>query len=316
MLSLILLLSVAAQALASPSLQKRDVQVIGAVQSKILNPDGPKDQRPEEDGGHFQGDISLNKGQDASNRNALKNEQQHWPKGSVCYMFDNGVSDASKTAVKNAIADFEKYSCIRFHTYDGKEKDCIKIIENDSGCWSKLGKVGGIQPLSLSGNGCRVKGVAIHEIMHALGFDHEQNRFDRDKYLNVLMENIVEQDKDQFKQGSEKFFTTLDYPYDYSSVMHYGPYYFSKNDKKTMDPIKPNTFIGNRQGFSELDVKKLNKLYKCSGNYAKVINPDTTCPHGDDLDPNCPELKKTPQIKAANCANKQNQRACPRTCLC
>jgi len=46
--------------------------------------------------------------------------------------------------------------------------------------------------VSLQSPGCMWSGVASHEIMHALGFVHEQSRSDRDHYVSVLWENIIE----------------------------------------------------------------------------------------------------------------------------
>ena len=82
-----------------------------------------------------------------------------------------------------------------------EERTCIKFVEQTSeksfllfkqlkGCFSAIGVQGrGAQPVSI-GVGCGVKPVVIHEIMHALGFVHEQSRLDRDNYVDVLRTRV------------------------------------------------------------------------------------------------------------------------------
>ncbi len=58
-------------------------------------------------------------------------------------------------------------------------------------CWSYVGdyKVG--QNLSI-GAGCDTKAIVEHELLHALGFYHEQSRSDRDDYVQIMWDQITE----------------------------------------------------------------------------------------------------------------------------
>ena len=49
----------------------------------------------------------------------------------------------------------------------------------------------GQQDISI-GKGCMRKGIVQHEIFHALGRIHEQSREDRDSYVTVHFQNVVE----------------------------------------------------------------------------------------------------------------------------
>ncbi|KAK2854270.1 hypothetical protein Q5P01_006931 [Channa striata] len=70
-----------------------------------------------------------------------------------------------------------------------------------------------------------------HEVMHALGFHHEQVRSDRDSYVNILTQNIQPGMESNFKKVQTN---NLGTPYDFNSVMHYPNYAFSKNGLPTI----------------------------------------------------------------------------------
>ena len=52
-----------------------------------------------------------------------------------------------------------------------------------------IGRRSGKQQISI-GSGCEHKGHVLHELMHTVGFMHEQSRKDRDRYVEVSWENI------------------------------------------------------------------------------------------------------------------------------
>ncbi|EEC10942.1 conserved hypothetical protein [Ixodes scapularis] len=66
----------------------------------------------------------------------------------------------------------------------------LTIVHLFDGCESHIGRVGGPQELSL-GSGCVWHGTILHEFLHALGFEHEHARIDRDNYIKVYRSNIL-----------------------------------------------------------------------------------------------------------------------------
>lgn len=55
-----------------------------------------------------------------------------------------------------------------------------------------MGRQGGGQTVSLSRQGCLYHSTVQHELLHALGFNHEQTRSDRDNHIRVYWENIID----------------------------------------------------------------------------------------------------------------------------
>ncbi|PKU30886.1 hypothetical protein llap_18810 [Limosa lapponica baueri] len=121
--------------------------------------------------------------------------------------------------IHDAMAEFETLTCINF-VKRKTERDYLSIKSAD-GCWSNYGKVGGGQTVSVMKGGCTWKGIIQHELDHALGFLHEHSRSDRDKHVKIMWDYISPADRPDFKKFENS--NNLGLPYDYSSVMHYGP---------------------------------------------------------------------------------------------
>ncbi|KAG5849136.1 hypothetical protein ANANG_G00106800 [Anguilla anguilla] len=100
-----------------------------------------------------------------------------------------------------------------------------------------------------------------HELLHALGFNHEQTRSDRDNHIRVLLQNVVSGMEHNFNRIDTNNLAT---PYDYNSVMQYHRYAFSKNNQPTMVPIPNNNVeIGAATQMSYNDILRINRLYQC-----------------------------------------------------
>jgi len=146
------------------------------------------------------------------------------------------------------------------------EKDYISIESANSGCWSKIGRVGGRQEVNLQVNlevnlekpDCLYKvGVPIHELMHALGFLHEHSRPDRDLY--VIVKNKTQINTPDYVKLGPGVSTDFGEKYDYTSVMHYtGDFLIALIDT----PDVKN--MGQVDGFSAADVRKINAMYNCN----------------------------------------------------
>lgn len=88
-------------------------------------------------------------------------------------------------------------------------------------------------------------------------------------------------------------------PYDYSSIMHYGPYAFSSNGKRTILARKPGAGkMGQRVQFSEIDLRKINKLYQC--NISSTGKPVSTPNTNNNNNKNNTSSSSSPTTKVNN----------------
>ena len=70
-----------------------------------------------------------------------------------------------------------------------------------------------------------------------------------------------------FDKQSQSSVNSLGTPYDYESMMHYGETAFGggRVTITTIDRSKQKV-IGNRKGFSQIDIRQINAMYNCGGN--------------------------------------------------
>ncbi|XP_031693962.1 meprin A subunit beta-like [Oncorhynchus kisutch] len=220
----------------------------------------------------------------------------------------------TKGIILRAFDQFRLKTCMDFQPRDSEMY--YLTIEKRTGCSSYVGRTFPNGQVVSIGQNCDIIAIVEHELLHALGFWHEQSRYDRDEYVTIVNENIVEASAVTFLEtcsfednqecgmtlcasisaswervgsvqegptsdhtklsplrGHERNFvkvsphdsTTLGFPYDYSSVLHYSETSFSKGEGPTIITKQPEyqKIIGQRLEMSPQDALMLNKLYGC-----------------------------------------------------
>lgn len=95
--------------------------------------------------------------------------------------------------ITEAIEFLNEKTCLHFLLLEPDDlynESSYLDIQPISGCWSYVGFYGGRQEISLSKHCGRI-GTIQHEILHSIGFWHEHSRRDRDDYLDIKWQNII-----------------------------------------------------------------------------------------------------------------------------
>lgn len=178
------------------------------------------------------------------------NKQVNWCDGG------GGHTQGDRATFLQAIAEWEAKTAFRFT--ENCTGNYIRLIGDDEACWSYVGMIGTDQDLNL--HSVCGKGPGIHEIGHALGLHHEQNRSDRDDFVDLDFNNMTQTGKDNFAKATSAVDKGA---YDFNSIMHYGSYYFAVDSSKPVMTKKDGSIITpNRAGLSECDISGIAALYE------------------------------------------------------
>merc|ERR1712055_1283525 len=203
-------------------------------------------------------------------RNGKVNRRYRWPNKILYYRLTGRFSSWQRQWIEQTLRRLERKigsNCVKFRRRN--QRYAVKIRQEGSKCSATVGYVRSRtgQRMSL-GRGCWGRGTIMHEFLHSLGIHHTQNRWDRDKYIQVNDWNVHPNHTNNFMKQPRWEADFFGLPYDYDSVMHYEGWdfaYYRPNYPTIVTKVRrKQNRIGQRDGLSEGDVSLIRQMYQCN----------------------------------------------------
>ncbi len=180
-----------------------------------------------------------------------------WPKREIPIVIEEALSN--QESIQQAIEEVESLTSLRFPKRTN-QPNYVKFKKGSRNCYSQVGMVGGEQTISLSPN-CG-KGEILHEILHAIGFLHEQNRPDRDEHIQILWENISEENWPQFQKIQSNLWEKFPISFSFDTIMLYPSSSFSQSlEDYSMVTREGDPFGKRPTHLTREDIRRIHLLY-------------------------------------------------------
>jgi len=235
----------------------------------------------------------------------------------IPYIIAEGFEDRVVQIIDAGIKHWESKTCIRFQKYDSAPtQHHLRFFPGKKNqCWSYIGKhqpYASInwQDISIGSGYCEKMYVVAHEVGHAIGFYHEQMRFDRDEWITINEDNIATDALKNFDKHAEDGSRGIDY--DYYSVMQYGTTAASSTGYSTMIPkdiLGFHLMGANVVGLTIRDILMAQKMYQCEArdeqkcgkecqNFGVLVSNDCSCACEPGVSGELCENRDRPYIEA------------------
>jgi hypothetical protein len=205
---------------------------------------------------------------------------QLWPNATIPYEIDEGdfpEGSPERAEIDKAIKEWNDNTVIRlipkvdeddyvvFEDTDDPNTPCVAV---------SVGRGSRRQSITCDLEaGDFDAGNLMHEIGHAVGFNHEAQRQDREQFITVNEENIRQGKEDQFEPIEGRILTD----YDCGSIMHYSAMAFAVGSEPTIVALSPRCAqqIGQRDRLSGRDVWGASLLYGIPMQFVVVWEDDS-----------------------------------------
>ncbi|WP_221090944.1 M12 family metallopeptidase [Deinococcus aquaedulcis] len=141
-----------------------------------------------------------------------------WKSRPITYFLSPSLPSEVRTRIQDAVSYYNAETAVRWSRTSSESDSMVRFVSNGSDCrcgstgWSSRGSSLISARIAL---GSQASARTIrHEMMHSLGFKHEQTRADRDTFLRVTF------DTDQSEKAVDSSRNPTGH-YDFMSIMHY-----------------------------------------------------------------------------------------------
>ncbi|KAI1305820.1 Zinc metalloproteinase nas-6 [Halotydeus destructor] len=191
----------------------------------------------------------------------------------VPFIIDDTFEPGDLKQIYKAMRWMRDNTCVAF-VYRQNESDYVHITKGNSGCASEcIGKCGGNQTVSLSQGCFEYPTIDLHELMHAIGFEHLHQRHDRDDYITINLKNINPDLESMFIKKPNAG-ATDNMTFNYDSIMLYGSQDFQKSNKAECEDKQCFTMkrkdggqlvrVWEKPKVPQSDYDAINFLYGCN----------------------------------------------------
>jgi len=241
------------------------------------------------DSTYFLGDMLFSKEQVESfytgTKAAFRTETSARWSGVIKYYISPEFTTTAKNAIHSGISMIERaVTSITFQESSSRlSSDGINFIATPSTNNSPVGKQS-INNINLQYN-LYVAGTAAHELLHSLGYFHEQSRTDRDSYIIIHNNNIERGKEHNFQTFSQQGYNGKNFnTYDYQSIMHYGSWAFAKDTNiPTITKLDGSCFESQRTHLTDKDLAAIDRLYGPIPYIRSTVDHIKDYSSGDDI---------------------------------